>query len=56
VVLALLKVQIACHFPKFGKISEMKNISKPRLAIEIYTFGENISTYDFRKYPFPALL
>jgi len=30
-----------------AKIPEMKSISKPRLATEIYTFWENLSTEDF---------
>jgi hypothetical protein len=31
------------------EIPGMKSLSKPQLAIEIYTFWENISTEDFRK-------
>jgi hypothetical protein len=33
----LSKLAIACQYPQFGKISEMKSISKPPLPIEIYT-------------------
>ena len=37
------KICKGCHFPNFGKISEMKSISKSRLAVEIYTTCQNLS-------------
>jgi len=35
--------------PHFAKIFQMKTISKPRLAIEIFTNPHNLSTEEFRK-------
>jgi len=43
------KGQRACQFAHFGKISEMKSISKPPLPIEIYTICQNLSFDNFRK-------
>ncbi len=39
----------SCHSTHFGKISEMKSISKPPLPIEIYTICQNVSLDNFRK-------
>jgi hypothetical protein len=39
--------------PHFAKISEIKNISKPPLAIELYTICPNVSFNDFRKEAIP---
>jgi hypothetical protein len=39
----------SCQSPHFGKISEMKSISKPPLPIELYTICQNVSLDNFRK-------
>jgi hypothetical protein len=43
-----LKVNEACQSLQLAKIQGMKNISKPRLPIEIYTFHVTLSTDDFK--------
>jgi hypothetical protein len=43
------KWRITCHGPPFIKISAMIEISKPRLAVKIYTFWRNLSNLSYRK-------
>ncbi len=52
-----IKVAIACQPLHLVKSSEIKIISKPRWAIELYTFRQNLSTGDSRKeYPLPVIV
>jgi hypothetical protein len=46
----LKKRRNPCPSPRLAKIQGMKNISKPRLPIEIYTFQEVMSTNDFNDF------
>jgi hypothetical protein len=39
----------SCQSLHFARITDMKRISKPQWAIEIYTFWQNLSTGDSRK-------